>query len=120
MKNIKIKVVCCVTILLLIALFTGCGKGSFSIEGTWDTVDHKGNAGIMEFKSNGTYISKVGMFQIGGNYTFENNKLTLVYGEEDPLNYEIDIIDNESIKYYSIDAEGNRTEEENGSMTKQN
>lgn len=105
------------TILLIGSMLSACGKG-FSIEGAWDVIDDKGNAGSVDFKNNGTFIMSSGAFEIGGNYSFEDEKLRLIYAEEDPKNYEVEIIDNESIKLYSIDENGDRTNEETINMAK--
>lgn len=106
------------TFILIGSILSACGKG-FSIEGAWDVIDDKGNAGSIDFKDNGTFIMSSGVFEIGGNYSFEDEKLTLTYAEEDPKSYEIEILDDESIKFHSIDDDGNRTDEETINMTKQ-
>lgn len=106
-----------VTILLIGSVLSACGKG-FSIEGTWDVIDDKGNAGSIDFKENGTFIMSSGAFEIGGNYSFDDENLKLTYAEEDPKNYEIEVVNDESIKLYSIDENGDRTNDETISMTK--
>lgn len=106
------------TNLLICFVIIACSKG-FSIEGDWDVIDDKGNAGAINFKDNGTFIMSSGAFEIGGSYSLEDENITLNYAKEDPKSYEIEIEDDESIKLYSIDEDGNRTDEEVVNLTKQ-
>ncbi|PTY92309.1 hypothetical protein [Heyndrickxia sporothermodurans] len=106
-----------ISILLIGWMLSACSKG-FSIEGVWDVVDNKGNAGSIDFNDNGTFSMRSGAFEIGGNYSFDDEKLSLIYPEEDTKNYEVELIDNESIKLYSIDENGDRTNKETIKMEK--
>lgn len=107
-----------VVLFLIASLLTACGNSSFSIEGNWDAVSSQGIAGTFDFKDNGTFICDLGMLSNGGDYTIEDDKLTLMYPKMDPLVYEIEINDKKSVNFYSIDSEGNRTDKENIRMTK--
>lgn len=113
-KNITVLFI---TILFISSILIACAK-EFSIEGVWDVIDDKGNAGSIDFKDNGTFIMSSGVFEIGGSYSFEGEQLELIYKKEDPKNYEVEITNTKSIKLYSIDEKGNRTNEETISMAK--
>lgn len=117
--KIKKTILLLISVLLIGSILSACGKGAFSIEGTWSVIDDKGTAGTVDFKSNDTFILSSGVIQVGGNYTFENEKLTLTYADEEPRSYEVEIGEDNAIKCYSLDKDGNRTDEETLSMTKE-
>lgn len=108
------------TMLFVACLLMGCGNSSISIEGTWNVIDQKGNAGSINFQKNNTFIMSSGIMEIGGDYLLEDKELTLTHVNKEPIKYEIEVSDKQSINLYSIDEEGTRTDKETIKMTKQN
>ena len=96
---------------------SACGNDKLSMIGSWDVMDEKGNVWSLELKDNNTFIMGLGLLQVGGDYVFDSNQLTLTQSSEN-LIYEIEAESSSSVKFYSVDDSGKRTNEENGTMTK--
>lgn len=115
----KKKIGLLIALTMVSLLLFGCGNRNFSIEGIWDVTTSDGLAGTIDFKENKTFILDLGgIFRFGGDYIFEDGTLTLKHGDYDPLNYEVEIIDNKTANFYSLDTEGNRDNKETMRMTR--